>query len=158
MSVRGQLRWWFRAFAGLTFQGNLHQVREAETALFGSTERSSSLRVRTSGEPRTVGREELRWGRDPSLVYIGYGAILRNKEDKKVYVEHGRIDVPTTSAETSETANLELQWRRDLTDEERDLLRKSLWGWLNLGGIGWWQRPESEPVQRSESEPPPAGG
>ena len=22
----------------------------------------------------------------------------------------------------------------------------------------WWQRPESEPGQRSESEPPPAGG
>jgi CRISPR-associated protein Cmr1 len=136
LSVRGQLRWWFRAFAGLAFQGDLSRVREAETALFGSTERSSTLRIRTSGEPRTVGKEEMRWGRDASLVYIGYGAILRNKEDKRIYVEHGRIDAPTAAAEALETAGLELQWRRDLTDEERDLLRKALWSWLNLGGIG----------------------
>ncbi len=132
LSVRGQLRWWFRAFAGLAFQGDLPRVRAAETALFGSTERSSSLRVRTFGEPRAIGREEFRGSRNDPLVYLGYGAILWDKDDRKTYFEHGRIEPGSGGEETS----VELQWRHDLSDTERDLLWRTLWGWLNLGGIG----------------------
>jgi hypothetical protein len=44
-SIRGQLRWWFRAVAGAGFAGDLDKVRAAEEEIFGSTRRSSALRV-----------------------------------------------------------------------------------------------------------------
>ena len=53
-SVRGQLRWWYRALAGAQKDGDLDKVRAGETALFGSTERTSPLRVRASGQPAVV--------------------------------------------------------------------------------------------------------
>lgn len=79
-SVRGQLRWWFRAVAGGAFDGDLKRVRRAEAALFGSTKQASLLRVRTLGQPpqqeagsefkagsRLTGADLTEvWGLDPS--------------------------------------------------------------------------------------------
>lgn len=53
-SVRGQLRWWYRALAGAQKDGDLDKVRAGETALFGSTERASPLRIRASGQTAVV--------------------------------------------------------------------------------------------------------
>src|SRR4051812_27643667 len=50
-SIRGQLRWWFRAVAGGAWQGDLDRVRGQEERLFGSTERKSFLNIRTFGSP-----------------------------------------------------------------------------------------------------------
>lgn len=50
-SVRGQLRWWFRAVAGAAFDDDLGHTERAEAAVFGSTERKSALRVTTGGAP-----------------------------------------------------------------------------------------------------------
>src|SRR5882757_4581617 len=43
-SIRGQLRWWLRAVAGATL--SLEDVRRVETEIFGSTDRSSAVRIR----------------------------------------------------------------------------------------------------------------
>src|SRR5215218_8971789 len=50
-SIRGQLRWWFRAVAGARFAGDLDQVRAAEEEIFGSTQRSSAVRISPSRGP-----------------------------------------------------------------------------------------------------------
>src|ERR1700704_1028422 len=50
-SIRGQLRWWFRAVAGGCWKGDLDRVRREEARLFGSTERKSSLQVQALGTP-----------------------------------------------------------------------------------------------------------
>ena len=42
-SVRSQLRWWFRAVAGGTLEGNLERVRRLEAEVFGSIARRSAL-------------------------------------------------------------------------------------------------------------------
>ena len=78
-SIRGQLRWWFRAVAGARFAGDLDKVREAEEEIFGSTRKSSAVRVSPSRGPEAetgeggealledgVTPEELarRWGDD----------------------------------------------------------------------------------------------
>jgi hypothetical protein len=48
-SIRGQLRWWFRALAGGELGGGPGKVKAAETEVFGSTSRRSPLRIRTTG-------------------------------------------------------------------------------------------------------------
>lgn len=50
-SIRGQLRWWFRAVAGGVLGGGLEATKKAEAEVFGSTARRSSLRVSVSGTP-----------------------------------------------------------------------------------------------------------
>ncbi len=62
-SVRGQLRWWFRAVAGGRYGGELERVRRAETQVFGSTALASRVRVRTLGTPEKLPRGTQTWGR-----------------------------------------------------------------------------------------------
>lgn len=50
-SIRGQLRWWFRAVAGGELGGDLAKIRAAESEVFGSTDRRSALSIHTAGHP-----------------------------------------------------------------------------------------------------------
>src|SRR5262245_60814456 len=56
-SIRGQLRWWFRAVAGAETGGQLAAVRRLEDLVFGTTGQSSAVRIRTDAgpEPRPAG-------------------------------------------------------------------------------------------------------
>ena len=47
-SIRGQLRWWFRAVAGGELGDDPRKVKAAEEQVFGSTELRSALRIRTT--------------------------------------------------------------------------------------------------------------
>lgn len=51
-SVRGQLRYWLRAYLGAQYS-NLQQIWDAESAVFGSTGHGSVVSVRVYGNPDT---------------------------------------------------------------------------------------------------------
>src|SRR5438132_7646509 len=51
-SVRGCLRFWFRALAGGLLQESLPEIFQAESAVFGGPARASSVVVRLFGSPR----------------------------------------------------------------------------------------------------------
>jgi CRISPR-associated protein Cmr1 len=158
-SIRGQLRWWFRAIAGGAFAGDLTRTRAAEAIVFGSTESASPVRIRVCppgpksvapgkeclfGTPLTEKQIAQRWGapredtekrlhvpgRSNPIHYLGYGPIVRNKEQKKVLFERARI-------EAGHPASFHVQaddaaW----ASPEFVILKRALWAWLNLGGIG----------------------
>ena len=66
-SIRGQIRWWFRAVAGGHYRGDLEAVRKAEVRVFGDTSQASPLRIMALGEPRTASSGgRIPW-RDPRL-------------------------------------------------------------------------------------------
>ncbi len=66
-SIRGQLRWWFRAVAGGVFGRDLAATRRAEETVFGSTAQKSSLAVRVLTSPG-YWKAGLKWPLDlPSL-------------------------------------------------------------------------------------------
>ncbi len=152
-SIRGQLRWWFRALA----PGSIDEVRHAEEALFGSTSQQSTIVARTIGaqpkvelpspqasfggglgarkiaelwgEPMrsdTIDRIELRKGMTNPIHYLGYGCMTWDKLSKSVKLTHPMI-------RPGQKAAFMLQWRRP---GDEALLRKVLWAWLNLGAIG----------------------
>lgn len=81
-SVRGQLRWWYRALAGGQKAGRLADVRAGETALFGSTERASPIRVRTSGQPTVV----------PAGQHCSYGAEVREAALAREWLGPHQVD------------------------------------------------------------------
>lgn len=151
-SIRGHLRWWFRAVAGAAFRGDLDEVRDAEDRLFGSTERGSLLRIRTFNTPAvTPGGEHCSlgqvltaaeiarlWGdEDPATVrrlrlaqdgsrpvhYLGFGPIMGNRLDRP-YLRPGS------------SVQMELVWMRSIDESLRRLFDQALWAWLHLGGIG----------------------
>lgn len=152
-SIRGQLRWWFRAVAGAHFGQDLEKVRVAEEEIFGSTRRCSALRVLPGRGPEperpdgfgvpfgesltadeiaqrwkdrnnsTVNRLRLQSRTSDPLHYLAYGPVAK-----------GKLDRPFLPA--SNSASFDLQWVRTPGGDLPDLFTSALWAWLYLGGIG----------------------
>jgi CRISPR-associated protein Cmr1 len=158
-SVRGQLRWWFRAVAGGRFQGDLGQVRTAEEEVFGSTDRGSALRVRLAGKGRVLeGRECGSWGERVDSARLGtIWKIGEGEEPKEETTERLKLDSavnpihylagpgciwknklnrPCFAAESQAELSLSLRPGRRLPADLDDLLRHTLLAWLHLGGLG----------------------
>ena len=91
-SVRGCLRFWFRALAGGLLGEELRTVCEAESAVFGNTTRASSVVVRLFGSPRTgvsvVGETE----QLPGLAYMFWSVFTA-----KARCDPARRTVPSAS-------------------------------------------------------------
>lgn len=155
-SVRGQLRWWFRAVAGGRFAGDLHLTHRAEELVFGSTEVRSPLMVRALdppaseaasgqgwGRPLSVEQLAQRWGSSLEAVgprldlgrergttlavhYLGYGPIVGSSIQRRFLPPGAR-------------GRLLLQWPAPRTTAAREafeLFRTALASWLHLGGLG----------------------
>jgi CRISPR-associated protein Cmr1 len=154
-SIRGQLRWWFRAVAGATLA--LEEVRKTETELFGDTGRSSAVRIRAfegeglapvSLDPSTsrLSAAELarRWGdRSPEtesrLLLKSHRTGDEAPSNPIHYLAFGPIaqgEVKRPYLPAGAKAAFELVWIRHVSDDARTLFRQSLWAWLHLGGIG----------------------
>lgn len=165
-SVRGQLRWWYRAVAGAAHGGDLGRVRQLEESVFGSTRRGSPVRVAALGAPdyHTVSEQPFQerrsaeqlaelWGLQPH--HPDYRATVdrltvRNPKkpeqiittDPLQYLGYGCVDIYNLSRPciaARQKAALQLQWRTDGPTPDAaawTLLRRALWAWLHLGGIG----------------------
>jgi CRISPR type III-B/RAMP module RAMP protein Cmr1 len=163
-SIRGQLRWWFRAVVGATH--DLAGVRRAEERVFGSTERRSLLNVHTypivgsksAGEECRYGRRldaqtiAHRWGdTSPATIArlkierLNQGALQEIRSNPIHYLAYGaatynrdthRVEFTHARFEVGVTASLTLSFTRQPLRDDFDLFRRALWCWLNLGGIG----------------------
>jgi len=159
-SIRGQLRWWFRAIAGGFYKGNLPEVRNAEAFLFGSTEQASAVRirdvrgpkgVRDSTEPCNYGNPGMTaaqiaeaWGEarviptENRIRIPGNNGEIRQNPIK--YLGYGAVGNQFNRARLDLNANrnaiFTVQFQRAIPDELGKLLTKSVWSWINLSGIG----------------------
>lgn len=144
-SVRGALRWWFRAgLAGVLWPQSvsldslnakdredalkreekrcIEELRRLETMVFGSTDRASPLAV---GVPRGA---VIRHIDQPSrhsqagLLYLGYGVF------------DGGVDAVET--EPGGYVDLPLFLNHRAPDGVAPVLAATLWLWTHLGGIG----------------------
>jgi CRISPR-associated protein Cmr1 len=149
-SIRGQLRWWFRAVAGGAWKGDLDKVRTAEDLLFGSTDRGSLLRVRTFeapaplpkgsqfglslpaaeiarlwGDQSPATQQRLRLTPDTSnpIHYLGFGPI-KGRQTERPCLPAGK------------PVEFELVWMGKADEKLLELFDHALWAWLHLGGIG----------------------
>jgi CRISPR-associated protein Cmr1 len=148
-SIRGQLRWWFRAVAGGECGGALPKVAQAEAALFGTTNARSMLQVRALDGPQAVTPAEdgPRFGRPVSHIDLANGwaelaaaqrlQLQKGSGNPIAYLGFGCMNWKGAPVRPwlapGETARLLLQIK---SPNQFEPLSKSLWAWLNLGGVG----------------------
>jgi CRISPR-associated protein Cmr1 len=130
-SVRGCLRFWFRALIGGVLGESLPELRQAEGAVYGNTTQASSVAVRLIGSPQTatafVEGEEL-----PGISYL-FWSVFQRKRDAIVPGERFRLRLQTRPWEFAE---VEVAGRRLGPEETFELAAASLWLLLRLGNVG----------------------
>jgi CRISPR-associated protein Cmr1 len=120
--IRGQLRFWWRATIGGQYD-EVSRLREAEAAIWGSTEQASRVRLRILSAVRGTERSAAGPGPDGRWQKLQPDyALFPAQEDRKrigkVYVG-GRF-------------RMEIAAPADTLDE----VDAALWAWLTFGGIG----------------------
>lgn len=138
-SIRGQLRFWWRATRGGKY-GSREEMKKAEGELWGSTKTGSSVSVRivewNAGAPYD-GARDVRRNRQGERVDIGketsdhsYVAFpLREERD-----EHREITKP--AGVVHQKVNFKLQLSFPNTADIREQMRAALWAWDTFGGVG----------------------
>ena len=131
-SVRGHLRFWFRALAGGLLGEELRTVCEAESAVFGNTTRASSVVVRLFGSPRTgvsvVGETQ----QLPGLAYM-FWSVLQQRRDAILPGERFRLRL---NSRPFPFAPVEVVGRTLGMTESFEMAAASLWLLVRLGGVG----------------------
>ena len=120
-SIRGQLRFWWRATRGTAFT-SLQELREREAAIWGSTEKASPTWVEVDCAPYSQSRDyngdygfDNRYGPEFYAVFPA-----ANQENKHNLVKEGL------------SFKLHLRYKKE---HEVDV-RCAVWAWVNFGGLG----------------------
>jgi CRISPR type III-B/RAMP module RAMP protein Cmr1 len=126
-SLRGAMRFWFRALAGRAIGGDLHGLAALERLVFGGTSTASAVKLRIptqppltqAGQPYFVQGDPGRW-----IVYLlGQGlGDLRRRSVTRVYVAPGEV--------------VDLQLRFSADQRAAALAVASLWLLCAYGGVG----------------------
>ncbi len=132
-SIRGHLRFWWRALRGNSDEGTIIEMRRRENEIWGSTKAPSqvkiSVRVTNAGtkfQPTNFKNESIQdvGAMNSKDAYVTFPLRL-GKSDKQA----GKS--PAVLKENVEF-NLELEYPDSLKDE----VEAALWGWQTFGGIG----------------------
>jgi CRISPR-associated protein Cmr1 len=133
-SVRGCLRFWFRALAGGLLGESLADVRAAESAVYGSTTRASSIVVRLFGSPRTgvsvAGDAEIE--KLPGVAYM-FWSVFQQRRDAILPGERFRLRV---SLRPLPFAQVEVAGRKLEKGDSLELAAASLWLLIRFGAVG----------------------
>ncbi len=128
-SIRGALRFWFRAVAAGHGVSDLRQLWQAEEDIFGSTNTPSPVKLRVPKQPTASGRGSKpnwatteRHGFDGAQYLLGQGLWDYNDGLRRGYVPPG------------EPFSLDICFSRCEQVNSRFML--ALWAWLTYGGLG----------------------
>ncbi len=131
-SVRGCLRFWFRALAGGLLGELLENVWQAESAVYGNTQRTSSVAVLLSGQPRTVVTVAGESDKLPGISYM-FWSVFQQRRDAIAVGERFRLIL---RCRPYPLPPVEVAGRRLTKVESFALAAASLWLLLRLGGVG----------------------
>jgi CRISPR-associated protein Cmr1 len=130
-SIRGVLRYWFRAVAaghGITDKA---QLWEAEKAVFGSTDHPSPIRLRISDSPPASGKgTKPKWAGGPTWGNRFHGAQYLLGQG----LWHFKTGLTRSFVAPGDKFRLDIRLSDSPTVNQRFLL--ALWAWLTYGGLG----------------------
>lgn len=126
-SIRGELRYWFRALAGPRVNYDPAALRTLEAVVFGSTSRASAFALRVT--PTNLPVVHLQRALRPGVAYLAYGMTQYQQAAR------GQVLVRPALAPGAR-ATVWIRLRPDAAPELRAALLATLWTWGHLGGIG----------------------
>ncbi len=130
-SVRGCLRFWLRALLGGTLGEDLKTLRQAEMAVFGSSQRASPVVIRPQGAPPT-GPSPVSATDYPGVGYLLWSVYQQNRDAILPGATFGlRLQCRPLEFEPVEVAG-----RRIEQEGSFELAAASFWLLLRLGGVG----------------------
>lgn len=132
-SIRGQLRFWWRATCGGQFGGNFQKMKEAEDELWGA---ASTPKETSDSRPRTVQLyvEIINRGKPLSQVKDRQGRQVRFSAPSSPY---GYVAFPLQDKPQSyvlEGVSFSLHLEFPLAHQSE--IESTLWAWETFGGIG----------------------
>jgi CRISPR-associated protein Cmr1 len=117
-SIRGAMRFWYRALMGRLVHDDVNRLQQIESRIFGTTERSSALKIRVHASQLNV--KPFEFG-NHNLRYLGFGLFRTQDGSPRCYIAPGtKFDI-TLLAPDAHILNQ---------------AATSLWLLLNLGGLG----------------------
>ncbi|WP_267879057.1 type III-B CRISPR module RAMP protein Cmr1 [Paenibacillus popilliae] len=127
-SIRGHLRFWWRATRGAAFV-DAAKLREAEIAIFGDTEHPSKVKIWVESMDDSEQKENQRLNKKEQFSAPKYAYVLfpfgRNKQfDKAVYPYKFKLFVRYDALDQTELSLLKQE------------VNAALWAWINFGGVG----------------------
>ncbi|MER7011662.1 type III-B CRISPR module RAMP protein Cmr1 [Saccharopolyspora sp. NPDC000359] len=127
-SIRGALRYWFRAVATGHGVEDLSTLAKQESEVFGDTHNPSPIRMRVSRQPPVKGKRQpgwtnLRGGRGNGLRYLLGQGLWKNGTGllRPFVAPGGKFDLGVRLSDDEQV-------------NSRFLL--AMWAWLNYGGLG----------------------
>lgn len=137
-SLRGAMRWWFRAICGNYLGNNISNLIKAENEIFGSTSSKSKITLKTYNEasPEIIDNTYRSWEEaiiwDDYVDYFFFSCLDKRKDriTNRIKVK-SRPYYPEGSKFT-----VILRGKKD----ELKVALASLWALIHLGGIGFRAR------------------
>jgi CRISPR-associated protein Cmr1 len=84
-SIRGAMRFWWRALHGAAVGNDIKALQQQESAVFGATEQASKVMVRVHPSELSIGQFDFR----ESLRYMGYGLAETREDPARRYIAPG---------------------------------------------------------------------
>ena len=123
--IRGALRYWYRAFSASAVGNDLSQLRKRESAVFGSTDAQSAVRLRAlSPTPRPLSPGPASWLHPGILYLLGPGLCSPASRGNPATLNRGYL---SPGAE----GTIEID-----PGPHRTAVAACLWALSTLGGIG----------------------
>ncbi|HDL09997.1 MAG TPA: type III-B CRISPR module RAMP protein Cmr1 [Candidatus Omnitrophica bacterium] len=141
-SLRGLLRWWFRALAGGNID-TIKRLKDEECKIFGSTDKKSTINV--VSQERKVERARFKdvmsdvmnsGGRDQGHKYLWFSMTYGGNENREIYLPGSTFTITLRSNDT----------------EKLNITLGSLWCVIYLGGIGTRSRRGGGSLKVTDSE------
>ena len=127
-SIRGALRFWFRAMMGGVLGGDWRKVKEKEDEIFGSTDVASRIKIRKEDENLNIfdpkGKKKSLKGKE-GVVYLAFLYVKWDRQQKCFIWNHSFI-------EPGSTFSIELV----SPPSTLSILIDSFWLFLHFGGLG----------------------
>lgn len=136
-AIRGQLRFWWRATRGATYQ-NVAELRSREVEIFGSTERPSAVKIWVETDSSRIkstpmfDESKKKMVREPWEGQYALFSFLGMKQEDPQYLNNFYF---TLHVEYNLSESDVKTWARDLEELKLDV-ECALWAWINFGGIG----------------------
>lgn len=131
-TVRGCMRFWFRALAGGLLGESLADVWQAETAVYGSTQRTSTFGVLLDGQPQIVQSVAGVADNLPGIAYM-YWSLFQQKRSAIAVGERFRLQL---RSRPFNLAPVQVKGQTLTAELGFELAAASLWLLFRLGGVG----------------------